>query len=80
MLVSDYSSHKKRRIGKIGGIVLEKGDGGGVGVGAVTQTQTSYWLTLSSVTFLWVFGVCLFCLFTPFLSVLFVFHKKNLVL
>ena len=24
--------------------------------------------------------VCVFCLFTPFLSVLFVFHRKNLVL
>ena len=40
---------------------------------------------LSSVIFLKVFGVCVcvcvcvFCLFTPFLSALFVFHRKNLV-
>ena len=40
-------------------------------------------VSLSSVIFLWVFGVCVcvfvFCLSTPFLSAL-VFHRKNLVL
>ena len=45
----------------------------------------SYQLTLSSIIFHWVFGackcvcVCVFCLFTPLVSV-FVFYRKNLVL
>ena len=37
-------------------------------------------LTLSNVIFLWMGGVCLFCLFKLYLSVFFVFHRKNLVL
>ena len=59
-------SNKKGRAGKIGGI-LRNGN---------------LWLvlTLSKVIFLSVYVLCLFPSFTPFLTVSFVFHRKNLVL
>ena len=56
---SDFSSHKNGGVGKIGGVVLENGGRGGVSLNAI--------LKLSSIIFLWVFGVRVFCLFTPFL-------------
>ena len=65
---SDFS-HKSGGVGKKGG-----------GVSLI------FILTLSSVIFHRVSRVCVcvcvcvFCLFTPFLSVLLVFHRKNLVL
>ena len=44
MLVSDYSSHKKRRVGKMGGVFLKKGGGGGGGGGG-SHTNTNVILT-----------------------------------
>ena len=60
--------HETGGVGKIGGVVLKKG------------VSLIFILPLSNVTFFWVFGVCVcvcfvYCLFTPFLSVLFVFHS-----
>ena len=54
----------------------------GVALKIVGYPLSSYWLTLSSVISLCMFDVhvCVFCLFTPFLSVLFVFYGNNLVL
>ena len=74
---SDFS-YKKGEVGKIGGCFKKWG-----------RVSLIFILTLSSVLFLWVFGVCLcmfgvcLCVFhlsTPFLSFVFVFHRKDLVL
>ena len=54
---SDFS-HKNGGVGKIGGWIKKEG-----------YHLFSYLVTLSSVIFLWVFGVFVLCLFAPFLSV-----------
>ena len=69
----DFSSYKNEGVGKIGGVVLKR-----------RAVSLIFVLTLSSVIFLWVFGVCvcvcLFCLFTPFLLVLFVSQEEPCLL
>ena len=67
--LSDFSSHKNGGVSTLGGAVVEK-----------KGLSLIFILTFSSVTFLRVCGVCVFCLFTPYLSLLFVFQKKNLAL
>ena len=57
------------RVGKIGVISFFKK---GVSLIFILINPFQCYLSLS----VW----CVFCLFTPFLSVLFVFHRKNLVL
>ena len=69
--------HKTRGVGKIGAQ-----GGGGWGCFKREGVSVMFKLTLSSVFFQYL-SVCLVCvcvLFTPFPSVLFVFHRKNLVL
>ena len=67
---SDFSSHKNGGVGKIGSLVLKKV----VSIFFILTNTFQCYLSLS------IWCVCVFCLFTPFLSVLFVFHSKNLVL
>ena len=70
--VSDFSSHKNGGIGKIGGVVLRRS-----GI-SYFHTNLPFPVLPFSECLVCV-SVCLFCLFTPFL-LLFVFHRKNLVL
>ena len=71
--VSDFSSHKNGEIGKIGEVVLKRS--------GITYFHTNLpFPVLPFSECLVCVSVCLFCLFTPFLSLLFVFHRKNLVL
>ena len=63
------------------GVVLKKGkkEGGVSRIFILTNPFQCY--LFRSVSCLCVYVcVCVFCLFTPFLSELFVFHRKNLVL
>ena len=64
------STQKKGGVGKIVGVILKKG-------GGITYFHTNPFQSYMS------FSeplVCAFCLFIPFLSLLFVFHRKNLAL
>ena len=70
---SDFS-HKKGGVGLIVGVVLKKK--GGVLLTFILTNPFQCYLSLN----VWWVGVCVFCLFTPFLSVLFVFHRKTLVI
>ena len=67
--VSDFS-HKKGGVGKIR-FFLKKG---GVSLIFILTSPFQCYLFLS------VWCVCVFCLFTPFLSVLLVYNRKNLIL
>ena len=64
-------SHKKGGVSKVGWIVLKKL----VSLIFILTNPSQCYLSLS----IWCY-VCVFCLFTPFLSVLFVFHRMNLIL
>ena len=66
---SDFP-HKKGRVGKIGWVVLIKGES----LFFILNGLSQWYLSLSD-SYMYVF-----CLFTSFLSVFFVFHKKKLVL
>ena len=59
-------SHKNERVGKIGGVVLKVG---GVSLIFILTNPSQCYPYLS---------VCVFSLFIPFPSVLFVFHRKKL--
>ena len=48
--------------------------------GLVSEGVTYFDTNPSSVIFLDIWCACVFCLFTPFSSVLFVFHGNNLLL
>ena len=63
-------SHEKGEVGKLGRVVLKKG----VSLIFILTKSFQYYL-LECLA-----GVYVFCLFTPFPSVVFVFHGKNLLL
>ena len=67
-------SRKRIRFGKIG-----RGRGGVLKKGGITYSDTNEPFSVLSFSECLV-CVCVFCLFTPFLSVLFLFYRKNLVL
>ena len=69
---SDFS-HKEGGVGSIGeGVVLKKG-------GGITFFRTNLPFQILYFSACEV-CLCVFCVFTPFLSVFFVFYGKNLVL
>ena len=62
-------SHKKGEVGKIGSILKA-----GVSLVFILTNSIQCYLFLS------VWCVCVFCLFTPFLSIFFMFYRNNLIL
>ena len=70
----DASSHKNGRIGKIGRVLFFK-KGRGISLIFILTNPFQCYLSPS----IWCVCVCV-CVFTQFLSLLFVFHRKNPVL
>ena len=69
------------RVGKIGAFFKKKAEGeGAVSLIFILTNPFQCYLSLSVWCVCVCVCVCVFCLFAPFISILFVFHRKNLVL
>ena len=67
--LSDFSSHKNGGVSTLGGAVVEK-----------KGLSLIFILTFSSVTFLWVCGVCVCFAYLHHIYHYYLFQKKNLAL